>query len=249
MTFTPLVLNDCRIYFASLDATGASNKIDGGFSVEDLDKTNFASGGWHERVGGLADTQLTGTMFWQAADATMPDDVAWAQLGISSPPLTLVNTSGAVGSLAYLTKVLETSYKVSGEVGKLLMAEATWNGNAPVARGQIMHPQGTARTSTGTGTGIQLGAVGAAQRMYANLHVFSVAGTGGPTLTVKLQSSVDNTFASPTDQITFTAATTLTSQASNVLGAVTDTWWRASWTISGTNPSFLFAVSAGIAAK
>jgi hypothetical protein len=112
-----------------------------------------------------------------------------------------------------------------------------------------MHPNGTARTTTGTGTGIQLGAVTAAQRMYCNLHVLSISGTGTPTITVKLQSSVDNTFASPTDRIVFTAATALGGQASSALGAITDQWWRAQWTISGTNPSFLFAVSAGIAKK
>jgi hypothetical protein len=84
--------------------------------------------------------------------------------------------------------------------------------------------------------------------MYANLHVFSVAGTSGPTLTVKLQSSVDNTFGAPTDRITFTGATAISGQSGSVAGAITDTWWRVVWTITGTNPSFLFAASAGIAA-
>jgi hypothetical protein len=47
----------------------------------------------------------------------------------------------------------------------------------------------------------------------------------------------------------FTAATGLTSQAASVLGAVTDQWWRVIWTITGTTPSFTFAVSAGIGPK
>lgn len=248
MTLTPQVLTDARIYYASLDATGYANKIEFATTVEDLDKTTFASGGWHERVGGLFDTQVTATMFWQAGDLSQPDDVLWSQLGVNTQPLTVAPTSGAVGTLCYLTKTMESAYKPAGDVGKLVTAEATWMGNQPVVRGQILHPQGTARTTTGNGTGLQLGAVLASQRLYANLHVLSVSGTT-PSLTVKVQSSVDNTFASPTDRITFTAATALSAQASSLLGAVTDTWFRATWTITGTTPSFLFAVSAGIAPK
>jgi len=249
MTFNPQVLFDARIYYASLDATGFSNKVDLAGSVEGLEKTTFGSQGWKERVGGLADTQASATMFWQPGDLSMPDDVLWAQLGANAQPLTIGPTSGAVGTLCYLTKTLQSSYKISGDVGKLVMAEAGWEGNQALARGQYFHPQGLPRTATGVGTGVQLGAVGAGQRLYANLHVFSIAGTATPTITVKIQSSVDNTFAAPTDRILFAAATTLQGQCGSVLGAVTDTWWRASWFIGGTTPSFLFAVSAGIAVK
>lgn len=249
MTLTPTVLFDVRQYLAGADLTGYSNKVMVGSDVEDLDKTTFASGGVKERVGGLFDTSVDVEGFWQAGDLSMPDDAFWAALGVSTTPYTAVPTSGAVGSLAYLTRVLEASYKPGGDVGKLLGYSVSLHGNQPTARGQILHPQGTARTATGNGTGAQVGAVSATQRMYANLHVMSIAGTATPTITVKVQSSVDNTFASPTDRITFTAATTLSGQASSILGAVTDTWWRAVWTITGTNPSFLFAVSAGVGPK
>lgn len=248
MALTPQVLTDARIYYASLDATGYSNKVEFDVSVEDLDKTTFASGGSKERVGALFDMTSTGTMFWQPGDLSQPDDVLWSTLGLSAQPLTVCPTSGAVGTLAYLTKTLESAYKPSGDVGKLVMAEATWLGNQAVARGQILHPQGTARTSTGTGTAVNLGAVLAGQRMYVNLHVLGVSGTT-PSMIVKLQSAPTSGFTSPTDQVTLTAATTYASQAASVLGPVTDAWWRVSWTITGTTPSFLFAASAGIAAK
>jgi hypothetical protein len=173
----------------------------------------------------------------------------WANLGVATIPQTIGPTSGAVASLAYLTRVVETTYKPAGEIGKLLAATVETKGNWPQVRGQILHPQGTARTTTGVGTGVQLGAVTSAQRLYACLHVLSIAGTSTPTITVKIQSSVDNSWATPTDQVTFTAATAVTGQASSVLGPVTDTWWRAAWTIAGTTPSFLFAVSAGVGPK
>jgi len=249
VTLTPQVLVDVRQYLAGADLTGYTNKVSLASEVEDLDKTTFASGGVHERVGGVFDTTVDIEGFWQAGDLSMPDDLFWANLGVATIPYTAVPASGAVGSLAYLTRALQTSYKPGGDHGKLLGYTANIKGTQPAARGQILHPQGTARTTTGNGTGVQVGAVSATQRMYANLHVMSIAGTATPTITVKVQSSVDNTFASPTDRITFTAATTLSGQASSVLGAVTDTWWRAVWTISGTNPSFLFAVSAGVGPK
>jgi hypothetical protein len=249
MALTPSVLTDVRIYLAGADLTGFSNKVEILPTVEDKEFTNFASGGWKERTGGLFSTASSVESFWQAGDLSMPDDAYWAALGVNTAPFTVVPTSGAVGQLAYLTRMLQKGYKLGGPDGEIMTAMADLSGNWPQVRGQIMHPQGTARTASGNGTGLQLGAVLAAQRFYACLHVLSIAGTATPTITVKIQSNVDNTFAAPTDRITFTAATTLSGQASSVLGAITDTWWRAVWTISGTTPSFLFAVSGGIAAK
>ena len=116
----------------------------------------------------------------------------------------------------------------------------------PVVRGTSLHPPGTARTATGNGTAVQVGAVASGRQMYAALHVLSVSGTATPTLTVKVQSDTVG-FGSATDQITFTAATAVGGQISRVAGPITDDYWRASWTISGTNPSFLFVVVVGTA--
>lgn len=248
MTFTPIVLFDARIYLETADLTGWSNKVEMSAPIAEEDKTTFGSGGWKERVGGLADTAVAVDGFWEASDLSRPDDMFWANLGASQAALTVVPTSGAAGSLAYLTRAQVKDYKPGAAVGKLLAWSTSVAGNTPLVRGQIMHPQGTPRTATGTGTGYQLGAVTAAQRMYANLHVLSVAGTT-PSITVTLQSSVDNTFAAPTDRIAFTADTDLDGQAANLVGPVTDTWWRAAWTITGTGPSVLFAVAAGIGPK
>jgi hypothetical protein len=249
VTLTAQVLTDVRLYVSGADLTGWSNKADVQASVAEEKTTNFASGGWTERVGGIFDTTVALEGFFEAFDLSRPDDTWWASLSSSIAAVTAIPTSGAVGSLAYLTRALVSDYKVPGDVGRVLPWSASAKGNWPQVRGTVLHPQGTARTATGNGTGVQVGAVTAAQRMYANLHVLSISGTATPTITVKVQSSVDNTFASPTDRIVFTAATTLQGQSGSVLGAVTDQWWRAVWTISGTSPSFLFAVSAGVAAK
>lgn len=249
MSLTPQVLFDARIYYGSLDATGDSNHVEFAGTWEDLDRTTFGSNNAKERVNGLADAAVNLAGFYDVGDLTKPDDVLWANNGSFAQPLTLCPTSGAVGTLAYLTKTMQTDYKPTGEVGKLFGWTADMAGNQPIARGQMLHPQGTVRTVTGVGTGVQLGAVLATQRMYANLHVLSIAGTATPTITVTIQSDTTNAFSAPTTRISFAAATALSGQALNVLGAVTDTWWRAIFTISGTSPSFLFAVSAGSGPK
>jgi len=249
LSFNPTVLFDARIYCGAADLTGRSNKVDIATSVAEEKITNFASGGWEERVGGIFDTQVSLDGFYEAGDLSMPDDTFWASLGVSTQPLSIVPTSGAAGQLAYITRGMAAEYKVPGDEGKVLPWNAGIKGTWPMARSTVLHPQGTARTTNGSGTGFQLGAVTASQRLYANLHVFSITGSSTPTITVTIESSVDNTFASPTTRITYTAATVIGGQAASVLGAITDTWWRATWTVGGSSPSFLFGVIAGIAPK
>jgi hypothetical protein len=248
MTLTPTVMTDVRIYYETADLTGFANKVDISSSVEELDRTTFADQGNKTRVGGLFDTAGNVDTFWQAGDTSMPDDTFWVNLASASTAVTIVPASGTVGSLAYLTQALQSSRKIHGETGKLLEGQVDFKGTWPLVRGQILHPQGTARTATGTGTGIQLGAVLATQKLYATMHLLSISGS--PTVTIKIQSSVDNTFASPTDRITFSSDTLLNGQTGSVVGAVTDTWWRATWTIAGgSTPSIMFAVAAGIGQK
>jgi hypothetical protein len=252
MSLSPQVLTDCRIYIATADATGVSNKIEYSVEYEELDRTTFASGGAKERCGGLADMSANIGHFWQAGDLSMPDDTFWANLGVATVPLTVIPTSGAVGTLAYVTRVLECSYKPMGEVGKLLSATVDLKGTWPVARGAVLHPQGTARTATGTGTAQQLGALSSAQSLYVTYHLLSItADSGSPTLTVKIQSDDNSGFTSATDRGTFTVSSALDGQTMKIDGAITDDYWRAAWTVAGgaTNPSVLFAVAAGIAHK
>jgi hypothetical protein len=250
LSLTPLVMVDCRIYLASADLTGFSNKQEWSSDIEDLDKTTFASGGAKERTGGLFDTTANVDCFWQAGDKSMPDDAFWDNLGVATVPYTVVPTLGTVGSLAYLTRMLECSIKpLSGDVGKLLKASGELKGNWPPIRGTVLHPQGTARSTTGTGTAQQLGALSATQSLYVNLHALSVSGTT-PSLTVKIQSDDNSGFTSATDRGTFNAETALgRGQTMKIDGAVTDDWWRVAFTISGTTPSFLFACAAGIGPK
>ena len=241
------VLTNVRCFAVGADLTSNSNKIELSSEIEAKDSTNYGSQGWKEFVGGLGSAELSGEGQWEALDSTKVDDASWTQIGGVGPWSVSANNDASVGNLAYLMSALRSDYKLFGEVGEV----APWSGTAksawPLVRGQFAHPPGTARTATGTGTALQVGAVATNKRMYASLHVLSVAGTATPTITARVESSVDNTFSAPTTRLTFTAATAVGGQILRTDGtAITDTWWRVAWTISGTTPSFLFAAALGI---
>lgn len=242
-----LILTNVRYFAGAADLTGSSNKCELSAQVEEKDVTTFNSLGWKESVGGLASSTIAASGFWEAGDAGKIDNESWADLGALTA-LSVGPSGASVGDLAYLTKAFKANYKLGGSVGDVAPWEANASGSWPMVRGQFAHPPGTARTSNGTGTGLDLGAVASGKRLYAALHVLSVSGTGTPTITVTVESDVDNTFTTPATQITFSDAIAVGSQITRTDGsAITDSWFRAKWTVSGTSPSFTFVVALGIA--
>lgn len=242
-----MVLLDARLFTGGADLSGHSNKVELTAEVEDKDVTNYASGGWKEVLGGIASAEVNGEGQWEAGDPGMVDDASWVQLG-GVGAWTVCPQDSTPGALAYFTRALRASYTLGGSVGDV----APWTGNAksswPLVRGVIEHPPGVARTTDGASPGVELGPVAAGRRLYAALHVLSVAGTGTPTLTATVETDVTDTFASPNTQLAFDAATAQGGQVLRTAGdAITDTWARVSWTITGTSPSFLFVVALGIA--
>jgi hypothetical protein len=96
-----------------------------------------------------------------------------------------------------------------------------------------------ARTATGSGAGVYVPQYDMA---VLTLVVSAVSGTT-PSLTVSIDTSPDN--STWTAIAAFAAQTTTTAGVRKVFSGV-DQYIRASWTISGTTPSFTFAVT-GIA--
>lgn len=243
---TPLVLTDCRIFAGAADLTSNSNKVEISAEYEDKDVTNFGSGGWKECRAGLASSKFVGAGQWEALDASKVDDEHWADLG-NLIPYSVFASTAAEGGLGYFTQALRRNYVLFDAVGEVAPWSSEVTSTWPAVRGLSLENPGTPRTSSGSGTQVQLGAVPAGKRLYAALHVLSISGSATPTLTVKVQSDTTG-FPSPTDQITFSPATAIGGQiARTAVGAITDDYYRVSFTISGTTPSFLFVVIAGIA--
>lgn len=236
-----------RLFTGSADLTTVNNKVAVKAEAERQDATAFTASGvvWKETLTGLRSTEISAEGQWEASDLGKVDNVSWADLG-SVTPWTICPAGAAVSDLAYLTGLLRGEYQLGGSVGDVAPWMASGEGTYPLIRGVVGHPPGTARTVTGTGTSIQLGAVASGQALYAGLHVLSVSGTT-PSLTARIESDNATGFPSAVTAGTFTAATALTSQFLRIPGPITDDWFRVAWTISGTTPSFLFLVSLGIA--
>lgn len=241
------IFTGVRIFAGGADLTGASNKAELSVEAEEKDVTTFASAGWNECVGGLKSGEVQAEGYWEAGDEGLVDNHMWGNKGAYTVPFTLGPTAATVGSLAYIMRTLQKDYSFFGEVGDV----APWSSNSvsnwPIARGVFMHPPATARTATGNGTAVQIIAVPAGSRLYSALHVTSVSGSAA-TLDVDVESYVDNTFAGATTQISHTQFTSVGGEILRTNGdAITDTWYRVTYTIGGTTPSFTFVSALGVA--
>lgn len=240
-----LVLTNVRTFAGATDLTAVSNKAEISAAVDAVDVTNYASQGYTEVLGGLAETEIAMVGFFESgADASFVDPAMNAAVGALAP-WSFAPDGAADGALAYLTNALVQKYTpIKGNVGDAAGFETSAKGSTKLARGLVGHPPGTARTTSGTGTARQIGALSASQALYVNLHVLSVSGTT-PSLTVRVESDNASGFPSATTVGTFTAATAIGGQHMRIAGPITDDWFRVAWTISGTTPSFLFVVSFG----
>lgn len=236
-----LVLNDAKLFVAGHDLSGQMNALALEYGADMLDETTF---GQTTRInkGGLRSVVGNHQGLWDAALTTSVDPVLFARIGTEDVPV-VIAPAGAAGDVAYLFRAIHSEYAPGGAIGELLGFSVSMEGSGgqPLVRGKLLH-NGSA-TGNVTGAAFQLGAVGAAQFLYAALHVMS--GTG--SFIVKVQSDDAEAFTTPTDRITFATVATGTPVAAEwavrVAGSITDTWWR----ISATNPNTRnFAVAAGI---
>lgn len=227
------VLTNTKVWVDQYDVSGQLNAVAVEYGVDALDDTTFGDD-TRSNNGGLKTTSMSHEGYWAAGT----DAALFSKIG-GSTVVTIAGAGSTIGDDAYLAQTLTTTYSPGAAIGELLAFSVEMEAAGPLLRGALL----ANNTETGNGDAApqQLGAVSATQKIYGALHVTSC--TGG-TLTVKIQSDSTSGFASPTDQITFTAATGATAQFSSASGAITDTYWRALWTLTGGSASFI--VSAGI---
>lgn len=242
------VFLDTRVFVSGADLSGNSNKVEIGEEWQAKKTTNFRSGGADELLAGVGEVEISGGGQWEAGSLGLPDDSFWENRRVIEPwSVAPTNASDTTpGNLFYLTSALRTKMKMGDAVGEVAPWEADAVGSKPLVRGLSMHASGTARTATGNGTTVDFTAgPSAGQKAYANLHVISISGTSTPTITVAVQSDDNSGMTTPTTRGTFAAKTALGGEALEIASPGTERYWRVSWTITGTNPSFLFMVTLG----
>jgi hypothetical protein len=234
------IVKDAKVYLGKYDFSGLLSVIEISYGREIQDATDHDSES-RQRLPGLEEWSFTHTSFWDQP----PDEAYNAAVGTADVPLTVAvpGTSGVDGSLAYFGTVAAASAQIGGSVGDVHLLEGSGEGDDALVRGNIMVTG--AKTVTGDGTGRELGAVAAGEKMYAVLHVMSA--TPADTLDVIVESdAADAWIGAETTRITFTQATDETYELKTVDGAIADTWWRIGYTIGGVDPSFTFVVALGI---
>ncbi len=228
------LLQDCRAYMDEFDLSGQANSLTVAGSVNMLDKTSFESGGWAEFVPGQMTSQL---------DLQTYLNETLSGTGIDA------GTDGLVCSFVVDDAEFSVGYCVTGavaslgqeaSVGNLLMQPVTVEGSGTMFRGELLFPK-IAKTSAGQGTSRQLGAVASTETVFANLHVFAIA---GGSLTVTVESDTATEFPSTTTQLSFAATSAVGAESVSAAGANTDEWWRVAWTQAASSATF--AVVVGI---
>ena len=238
---TAQALINCTAWVNGVDLTTDSNMWSAKESCAKLDFTPFTPvGDGKTRVmAGLRTVEGTWSGFGNFASgqsaATLRPLFASVDNHVCFTP------NGTANDRAVFYKGLVGDFEVGGKVGDVgpFVINLAGTNTEGECEGFLILPKSTC-SSNSNGTAYQDGAV--TTTLYGLLNVFSVSGTSTPTLNMKIQSSPTGS-GSWTDRITFTAATAIGSAFSSATGAITDTYWRALWTVSGTSPVFSAAVA------
>lgn len=238
-----MIVRNAKIWLAGHDLSGDANGIGSKVAAELPDGTRFGDAA-RRFEGGLAVVTTEARGFVNPAlDAN--DQVIHSKVGASGEVLSYAE-SGVEGVRAWSHLCTAGEYSHGGKVGELYTFTLSAQGAGSILIPGSLLANKTGISATASGTAFQVGAVSASQKLYAALHVLS-APTVGPSLTMKVQSDNAVGFPSSTDRITFTAATAIGAQfATPVPGAITDDWWRASWTAAGTSGTWSFVLIVGI---
>lgn len=235
-----VAFNDALVWYNGVDISGLSNACSLGFDADVVETTNFASGGWRERVSVLKSAEWSIAGFIDDdADGLFQTDLGetYTELPISLVPFKVAATV-AEGDTAYSIGSLRSSFSRPSQLGDMLRFNVTAPSTRSGGRGQVLDYQ-TGITATANSTGRQLGALSATQVLQCNLHVFS--GTG--TIVFTLESDALSDFASATTRATF-ALSAVGAEMETVVGAVTDDWWRLLYTV--TSGTWTFGCCAAI---
>lgn len=237
----PRVLTDCKLWLAQYDLSGDHNALGLDYAAELRDDTVFGDD-TRSRLGGLKTFAFNHQGLWNGGDDEV-DDVLFTNMGVADVLMSVAPETGAEGEIGHFGWIEEGEYAPGAQIGEILRFTVSGEATDRPVRGTIM-ANVTGGASSGNGTARQLGAVGAAQKLYAGIHVLS-AGTG--TLDVTVESDDNSGMTSSTTRITFSQFSAAGSEwATPVAGAITDDWWRVDYTIAGGAPDFDFIVLVGI---
>ena len=235
------IIQDEKVFFGGYNLTASVMSYTLEMSRETQDDTTLNDDSRSNLLGLRAVTaQVEGLHDAVPYDAGLND-----ALSLNDTPFSMAMT-GTQGGLAYFFNATLGDYTpIQGSVGDIKGYSAGAASRGKLVRG-IWLLNGSGLSSTGNGTAYEIGAVAAGQKLYINTHLYGF-NAGGDAISIDIESDASDDFTgSETTQATIAPATSLTSVYTVVDGAITDTWVRPVYTISGSTPSFNVAVFIGV---
>lgn len=226
------------IYIGGLNWTTTASQAEFGadIAVQDVTTFEYAAGGFTNSVVGLKTLAFNTTNFVDYASGALDE---WLRSNYGSQRVVSIAYVGAAtGNGCAVGYGLLNGYRpFNAAVGAVPTTVGTVDGGT-FGEGQVTLVSSTSLTTTTSSTPVQLGATSASQQVVAAIHVLSASGTT-PTLTCRIQSA-STSGGSYTNR--GSAGTALSAAGDQWLtsgvGAVTDTWWKLTLTITGTTPVF-----------
>lgn len=237
------VLTNCKLYADGYDFSGVTNKMTLSTTVADKDISCFGVSAV-QRACGLQDVKFQHDGFGDPT--TSQDAQEHVQVGGAPITLNIAPQNGAVGEPSYFGTFVNSSLGRTLQIGEPWAFAVQFNGSGDLFKGLVLQAA-TAPLVAGNGSAVQLGAVSATQFIYVAVNTIAFSGTGGPTLTLTIKSAAAANLAGATTRVTVPAITGLGGVfCVPVAGPVTDTWWTANVSMSGSTPSFTAIVSVAI---
>ena len=239
------VIKAASLLLHSQQLAPLTNSIE--FNVEGEKKvcTNFASEGWEESLLGIRATTLAAQLYFQNVEEPEATLATILESETSVPFTVTMSYPPVAGDLALFAKVVPLTLMRSLQVGEIYGGSMNFGPQAEAVRGYILE-NNTGRVATGDSAELEVAAVGAAERLWIAVHVFSVSGTD-PELDLLIESDATG-FATPTTRITVPTIEAAGSYITYVAGPITDDFFRVAATVGGTDtPTFAYLVAIGIA--
>ncbi len=236
----PLVLSNAGIYLGGYKLGSHHNEVDLDPTREMKVDTRFGPSNWETCRPGVHRIAVSGGGYHDFSETDVEADrVYFEEISAAEEVMSLTPHGGVQGHIAWLFKTLQAKYTPGGQYGELFRFKVSAQGYGTLVRSIVL--ENDTLTGSATSTPLQLGAVTAAQKIYAGIHVVSLTGTAD----FKVQSDNAEAFTTPVDRITFAQFTTIGALLGTADGAITDDWWAVALTLSGGGEVEFF-ITAGI---
>lgn len=218
---------DLSAYFSKVNSKGSAETAE----VSTLGATSKAY------IPGLKDSTMSVDGYW-SGDVGGVDEYLSARIG-STTIWTVVFSADALGARGYGASTVETTYEIGAEIGGAVSVSAEGQATVGPEPVVVLNPL-SAKTATGTGTQVD-NTTSTANGSASYLHVTAISGTSSPSLAAKVQHSSDgSTWA---DLAVFSTVTAAGASERIASTGTVNRYMRATWTLTGTSPSFTFHLS------